>query len=142
MEDDIYNLFLTSEQGLSLFGTLRIRRPQLVAADGSARLPPLAPAATDALVPATQEITPILVTGSISVPFLSLFRQIPLRGTVYATAAGLFTIVLNSGNTQPAIGLQLIPYGSEDLGGFVVWRTTNFSELVFSALGRQLPTSV
>lgn len=140
MEDDIYNLFLTSEQGVSLFGTLRIRRPQAVVSGANLRLPPLAPVATDALVPATQEITPILVTGSISVPVLSLFRQIPLRGTVYATAAGLFTIVLDSGNARPAIGLQLIPYGGEDLGGFVVWGTSNFSELVFSALGRQLPT--
>jgi len=138
MEDDIYNLFLTSEQGLSLFGTLRIRR--LPAAGGTLPLP--APGAADALVPATQELTPIAITGAISVPLLALFRQIPLRGTMYGTAAGLFTIVLDSGNARPAIVLQITPFGSDDLGGFVVWGTGNFSELVFSALARQLPTGV
>lgn len=131
MEDDIYNLFLTSEQGLSLFGTLRIRRLPATVAGGA-----------DALVPATQELTPIAVTGSISVPLLALFRQIPLRGTMYGTAAGLFTIVLDSGNARPAVGLQITPFGSDDLGGFVVWSASNFSELVFSALARQLPTGV
>ena len=140
MEDDIYNLLLTSEQGLSLFGTLRIRRlpaAPVVPAD-TLRVP----TAADALVPATQELTPIAITGSITVPLLALFRQIPLRGTMYGTAAGLFTIVLDSGNARPAIGLQITPFGSVDLGGFVVWSTSNFSELVFSALARQLPTSV
>ena len=85
MEDDIFNLLLTSEQGASLFGTLRIRRPQPV--PGQAAVPVLAPplasapsAASGALVPATQEITPILVTGTLSVPVLSLFRLIPQIG--------------------------------------------------------------
>lgn len=142
MEDDIYNLLLTSEQGLSLFGTLRIRRLPAAASTSALHMPPSAPTAADALVPATQELTPIAITGSITVPLLALFRQIPLRGTMYGTAAGLFTIVLDSGNARPAIGLQITPFGSVDLGGFVVWSTSNFSELVFSALARQLPTSV
>lgn len=138
MEEDIYKLLLTSEQGVSLFGTLRIRRLPAAASDGTAA--PLA--AATALVPGTQELTPIAVTGAISVPLLALFREIPLRGTLYGTAAGMFTIVLDSGNVRPAVGLQITPFGSDDLGGFVVWGTSNISELVFSALARQLPSGV
>ena len=145
MEDYIYNLFLTSEQGWSLFGTLRIQIPPFTA-DGGApvmRAAPYAPslqtAPVDALAPATAELTPIPITGSLSVPLLSLFRQVPLRGTLYGTAAGIFTFVLDSGNARPAVGLQMTPFGSEDYGGFLVWSTSNFSELVFSLLARPLP---
>lgn len=136
MEDDIYNLFLTSEQGWSLFGTLRLRLAQPLTSGGSLRVPPLLDAA---LVPATQELTPLPITGSISIPMLLPFRAVPLRGIAFATAAGLFSIALDSGNARPSAGIQLFPFGSPDLGGFLVWGTSAYSELVFSALARQLP---
>lgn len=136
MEDDIYNLFLTSEQGWSLFGTLRLRLTQPLTSGGSLRLPPLLDAA---LAPATQQLTPLPITGSISIPLLLPFRAVPLRGIAFATPAGLFSFALDSGNARPAAGIQLFPFGSPDLGGFVVCGTSAYSELVFSALARQLP---
>lgn len=138
MEDDIYNLFLTSEQGWSLFGTLRLRLAQPAASGGSVRLPPLL---GEALVPATQELTPIPITGSISIPLLLPFRAVPLRGIAFATPIGLFSLALDSGNARPSAGIQLFPFGSPDLGGFVIWGATPYTELVFSALARQLPRS-
>jgi len=136
MEDEIYNLFLTSEQGWSLFGTLRLRRIEADMSTGSVRLPAQA---TEALVPVTQELVPVPVKGNISLPLLAPFRRVPLRGIAFATAAGLFSFALDSGNTRPSAGIQLFPFGSPDLGGFVIWGSSNYSELVFSVLARQLP---
>lgn len=136
MEDEIYNLFLTSEQGWSLFGTLRLRRIDPDTSTGSVRLPAQA---TEALVPVTQELVPVPVEGEISLPLLAAFRQVPLRGIAFATAAGLFSFALDSGNARPSAGIQLFPFGSPDLGGFVIWGSSNYSELVFSVLARQLP---
>lgn len=136
MEDEIYNLFLTSEQGWSLFGTLRLRRVEADTSTGSVRLPELS---EEALVPVTQELTPVPVAGELSVPLLAPFQQVPLRGIAFATAAGLFSFALDSGNARPSAGIQLFPFGSPDLGGFLVWGSTNLGELVFSVLARQVP---
>lgn len=136
MEDEIYNLFLTSEQGWSLYGTLRLRRIEPDTMTGSVRLPA---AASEALVPVTQELVPVPIEGEISLPLLAVFRQVPLRGIAFATAAGLFSFALDSGNARPSVGIQLFPFGSPDLGGFVIWGSSNYSELVFSVLARQLP---
>ena len=136
MEDEIYNLFVTSEQGWSLFGTLRLRRIEPDASTGSVRLPAQA---SEALVPVTQELVPVPIEGEISLPLLAAFRQVPLRGIAFATAAGLFSFALDSDNTRPSAGIQLFPFGSPELGGFVIWGSSNYSELVFSVLARQLP---
>lgn len=139
MQDDIYNLFLTNEQGWSVYGTLRLRLVQPLTDGGSVRLPPLL---GEALVPATQELTPIPVEGAISVPLLLPFREVPLRGIAFATPIGLFSFALDSGNARPSAAIQLFPFGSPDLGGFLIWSTGHFGELVFSTLARQLPRAL
>lgn len=135
MEDTIYSLFLTSEQGWSLYGTLRLRlRFPDAAATGSNALPPMV---REALQPSLQELTPIPLEGELSVPLLSPFRQVPLTGVAYGTAAGLLSLAADSGAARPRAGIQLFPF-SED-AGVLIWGATAYSELVFSVLARQLP---
>jgi hypothetical protein len=133
MEDTIYNLFLTSEQGWSLYGTMRLR---IRFDDGSAAMPPLVSALPQ---PLTQLVQPNPVEGDISIPLLTLFRRVPLRGLAYGTAAGLFSIVVDSGAAWPRLGLQLFFLGGEDLCGPLVWGASNFNDSAFSVLARQLP---
>lgn len=137
MEDTFYNLFLTSEQGWSLYGSMRLRiRFDDGSAGGGAALPPLLSAPPPAL---TQTVQPNPVEGDISIPLLTLFRRVPLRGLAYGTAAGLFSIVVDTGAAGPRLATQLFFLGGQDLGGPLVWSTSNFSELAFSVLARQVP---
>lgn len=132
MEDTIYNLFLTGEHGWSLYGTLRLRS---LAVDGVA-LPALR---SGSLQPVTVPVTLLPIEGELSIPLLTLFRQVPVRGVVYGTAAGSFSIAVDSGATWPRLRLQIFPLDIEGYGGVLAWGSSTFSELLFGVLARQVP---
>ena len=137
MEDTIYNLFLTGEHGWSLYGTLRLRS---LAVDGdtsgSAALPALR---SGSLQPVTLPVTLLPIEGELSIPLLTLFRQVPVRGVVYGTAAGSFSIAVDSGAAWPRLGWQIFPLDIEGYGGVLAWGSSTFSELLFGVLARQVP---
>lgn len=132
MEDTIHNLFLTGEHGLSLHGTLRLHS---LAVDGVA----LAPLRSGSLQPVTLPVTLLPIEGELSIPLLTLFRQVPVRGVVYGTAAGSFSIAVDSGAAWPRLGLQIFPLDIEGYGGVLAWGSSTFSELLFGVLARQVP---
>lgn len=138
MDDDIYTLLLTSGQGWSLVGSLRVR----YLAEGAARLGGVIPAVGgEQLQPANLELAVAALEGSIAVPLLSGWRQVALNGIGYGTAAGLFSIVLGNTSGQPAVAVQLfpLPTPTDELAGSVVWDTGSFGELVLSVLATRLP---
>jgi hypothetical protein len=135
MDEFIYNLVLTGEQGLSLFGTLRFRFTDPLAAVADGGVP--------ALLSEAQQIGTITVVvleleGAISIPLLTGFGRVPLNGALLATAAGPVTTLLSSIDAARPLTLQFNQISGTQIAGGLVWRPGQPTELVFSLLGTQL----
>ncbi|KQQ32444.1 hypothetical protein ASF61_15555 [Duganella sp. Leaf126] len=135
MNDFIYNLLLTGEQGLTLFGTLRFRFTDPLTAVPDGGVPSLL-AAHQQLGVVTAVLLPL--DGSIAIPLLTGFGRVPLQGFLIATAAGPITTILGStDNARPAF-VQFNQISGNQIAGGVQWRPADPAELVFSLLGTQL----
>ncbi|MET0319976.1 MAG: hypothetical protein ABW069_04540 [Duganella sp.] len=135
MDELIYNLLLTGEQGLSLFGTLRFRLTDPLAAvpDGGV------PALLNEIQPiGTVTVVLIPVEGAISIPLLTGFSRVPISGVLLATAAGPVTTLFGSNDSARPLFLQFNQFSGTQIAGGLVWRPGEPTELVFSLLGTQL----
>lgn len=135
MNDFIYNLILTGEQGLTLFGTLRYRFTDPVATVPDGGVPALL-AESRQLGVITAVILPL--EGSVSVPLLTGFGTVPLQGILLATAAGPITTILISNDPARQLALQFNQVSGNQIAGGLIWRPGEPAELVFSLLGIQL----
>lgn len=135
MDEFIYKLLLTGEQGLSLFGTLRFRftAPLAEVADGGvpALLAEIAPLGTVTVVA-------LPVEGTISVPLLTGFSRVPIAGALLATAAGPVTTLFGSNDPARPLFLQFNQISGTQVVGGLQWRTGQSNRLVFSTLGTRL----
>jgi CRISPR/Cas system endoribonuclease Cas6 (RAMP superfamily) len=135
MDEFIYNLLLTGEQGLSLFGTLRFRLtdPLTVVPDGGV------PALLNQIEPiGTVTVVLLPAEGTISIPLLTGFSRVPISGALFATAAGPVTTLFGSTDSARPLFLQFNQISGNQIAGGVVWRSGEPAELVFSLLGTQL----
>jgi len=135
MNDFIYNLILTGEQGLTLFGTLRYRFTDPLATVPDGGVPALL-AENQQLGVITAVVLP--VEGSVSIPLLTGFGRVPLQGVALATAAGPITTVLGSTDPARQVFVQFNQITGNQIAGGLVWRPGEPAELVFSLLGFQL----
>ncbi|MDR7048750.1 hypothetical protein J2X54_001198 [Duganella sp. 3397] len=135
MNDFIYNLILTGEQGLTLFGTLRFRFTDPLAAVPDGGVPALL-AENQQLGVITAVVIPL--EGSISMPLLTGFGRVPLQGVLLATAAGPITTVFGTADPARQIFVQFNQISGNQIAGGTVWRAGEPAELVFSLLGFQL----
>jgi hypothetical protein len=158
MEDFIYNLFLTSELGFSLPGTLRYRAAMTAEsatksatesiAVSTARSTPDAPTAGPAeaehaaAAPLPAQPIDLFETplqGVLVAPLLTGIAPVPLRGFLYSTAAGPLTVVLFNTGT-PQVSLQFNFLVTDTIAGGLAWQpvpSTQASAL-YSVLGRRV----
>lgn len=135
MDEFIYNLLLTGEQGLSLFGTLRFRftAPLAEVPDGGV------PALLAEIEPiGTVTVVALPVEGSISVPLLTGFSRVPISGVLLATAAGPVTTLFGSNDPARPLFLQFNQISGTQIAGGLQWRPGQPNRLVFSLLGTRL----
>lgn len=135
MNDFIYNLILTGEQGLTLFGTLRYRFTDPLASVPDGGVPALL-AENQQLGVITAVVLPL--EGSVSIPLLTGFGRVPMEGVALATAAGPVTTILGSADPARQVFVQFNQISSQQTAGGMVWRPGEPAELVFSLLGFQL----
>ena len=135
MNDFIYNLILTGEQGLTLFGTLRFRFTDPLAAVPDGGVPALL-AENQQLGVITAVVIPL--EGSISMPLLTGFGRVPLQGVLLGTAAGPITTIMDSTDSARRAFVQFNQISGNQIAGGVQWRPAEQGELVFSLLGTQL----
>ena len=147
MDEFIYSLLLTGEQGLSLFGTLRFRFAAPLAEAAQADQAVQAAKVADGGVPALlAEIAPLgtvtvvvlPVEGTISVPLLTGFSRVPIAGALLATAAGPVTTLFGSTDPARPLFLQFNQISGAQVVGGLQWRTGQTNRLVFSMLGTRL----
>ncbi|MET0319979.1 MAG: hypothetical protein ABW069_04555 [Duganella sp.] len=135
MDELIYNLLLTGEQGLTVFGTLRYRFTGPLAGTGDSET-------LAASYPPRQlgvvTVVPVPVAGTLSVPLLTGFGRVPIAGVVLVTpAAGLLTVFVSDDPARRLL-LQCNDIGTNRIAGGLLWRPRDPAELVFSLLGTRL----
>lgn len=135
MNDFIYNLILTGEQGLTLFGTLRFRLTNPLAEVPDGGVPALL-AENEQLGVITAVFIPI--EGSVAIPLLTGFGSVPLQGAILATPAAPLTTILGSSDPSRQVFVQFNQISGDKIAGGLVWRPGDPAELVFSFLGVQL----
>lgn len=135
MDEIIYNLLLTSEQGLTLFGTLRYRLTFPAAPVGDGGVPALLAEASNI---GTVTVVALPANGSIAIPLLTGLGRVPLAGVALATAAGPVTTLLSSTDINRRLFLQFNQISSNRIAGGLLWRGGQPGEIAFSLLGTQL----
>lgn len=135
MDEIIYNLVLTSEQGLTLFGTLRYRITFPAAPLGDGGVPSLLAEVSNV---GTVTVVALPANGTIAIPLLTGLGRVPVSGVVLATAAGPVSTLLVSTDASRPLFLQFNQISSNRIAGGLLWRGGQPAELAFSLLGTQL----
>lgn len=135
MDEFIYNLLLTGEQGLTLLGTLRYRFVEQATAVADGGVPAVL---AEAQQIGTITVVALPVAGTISVPLLTGFSRVPISGLVLATAAGPVATLFGSNDPQRPLFTQFNQISSNRIAGGLLWRPGQPGELAFSMLGTQL----
>lgn len=141
MEEIIYRLLLTGAQGLTLFGTLRLRvLPQLAATlDGA--LPsaaPLAVALAAAQPLGTATFVAVPLQGTLSVPLLTGLRSVPLNGVLLLSPAAGLAYDMSSADPARPLLLKFNNLDGVRIAGGVSWRPGDPVLLALSLLGTRL----
>ena len=144
MDEVIYNLLLKTAQGLTLLGTLRYRLTSTQPAHGGASALP-----TGADLPAllshvqqqsTTELFVYQVEGSVTVPLVTGLTPVPIAGiALFALIGPPVTTITSSAEPARNLFFQFNQLDNEHIAGGLVWRPGEPGELIFSALGTQLP---
>lgn len=139
MEETIYNLLLTGEQGIALFGTLRVRvlapaAPGLALPVQAALLP--APVAAQPLGTATFVALPL--QGSLSVPLLTGFGRVPLNGVLLLSPAAGLAYDLSSNEPSRRLIVKFNNTEGVRIAGGLLWQPGSPAQLAFSFIGTRL----
>lgn len=135
MDEIVYNLLLTSPQGLTLLGTLRYRYTDLEAlqaGDVSALL-------EQAQQVGTAEFTLFKLQGTLSVPLLTGFSPVPVEGLSFVSLLGpTLTNLLSSSDPARRLDMQFNFIDNNHIGGGLLWGPGTLRQTPFSILGTRL----
>lgn len=136
MDEVIYNLLLTTREGLSLPGTLRFdyAYPEEQQSSGD-----FARMLAESLRRPRIEVVSVPLKGMLSVALLDGMRSLPLSGFGLVTPAAPLTTLFTSEDPTRAINLQFNSFNLREIFGGLVWRQGQPGQLVFSLLGTPLP---
>ncbi|MET0319978.1 MAG: hypothetical protein ABW069_04550 [Duganella sp.] len=138
MDEVIYQLLLKTGQGLTLPGTLRFRLSSTEPLKRDAADWPALLAQTQQQ--ATLDLVAYALEGSISIPFLTGLRPVPLTGTALFLFIGpLVTAFLGDTDPTRSVFLQVNELDAEHLSGGLVWRSGEPGELILSLLATLAP---
>lgn len=145
MDESIYNVLLTSELGLSVFGTLRIDYDPGTVLPDSAGQPPAILEQLRSQAPSQAqyiEINEAPLAGTLTAPRLTGLAPVRLTGVIYsAVGFPLSAVLFNTGT--PSVVLQFGFFSRVVLVGGLLWQPgppgTAFT-VPFSLLARQVGT--
>lgn len=132
MEEFLYSLLLTGQQGLTLPGTARLQVDFSAGADsmGALAAPPLQrPIIEVSLVP---------VTGVITIPLLAGLAPIPVSGVCYLGVIAPFWFTVSGGSLLTPLNMQFNFSGNNNIIGGVSWRRGQPLGRAFGMLGTRL----
>ena len=147
MDESVFTLLLKTAQGLTLFGTLRFSIDFSQSVDPAQAAKAAAPGVADlARVYAqvqqqdTFDLFVYRIDGSVVIPFVTGLRPVPITGLALFTFLGPPVSFITS-SSDPARNLffQWNQLTNDNIAGGLVWRPGEPGELIFSALGTQLP---
>ena len=135
MDEIVYNLLLTSPQGLTLLGTLRYRYTDLDAlqtGDVSAIM-------EQAQQVSTVEFSLFKLQGTLSVPLLTGYSPVPVEGFSLVSLLGpTLTNLLSSTDAARRLDMQFNFIDNNHIGGGMLWRPGTLRQTPFSILGTRL----
>ena len=136
MDEIVYNLLLTSPQGLTLLGTLRYRFTDLDALQGA----DVAALIEQAQQVSTAEFTIFRLQGTLSVPLLTGFSPVQIDGIALVSLLGPpLTYLFSSSDPSRRLDLQFNIIDNNHIGGGLLWRPGTLRQTPFSILGTRLP---
>lgn len=143
MDESIINLLLKTAQGLTLFGALRFRIDFTQPADGPANAAAagadVAKLYSQVQQQTTFELFAYRIDGSVTIPFVTGLRPVPITGLALFTFLGPpATFITSSTESQRNLFFQFNQLTNDNSAGGLVWRPGEPGELIFSALGTQL----
>lgn len=147
MDESVFTLLLKTAQGLTLFGTLRFSidftQPVDAAQAANAAKPGTGDVASlfsQVQQQATFDLFAYRIDGSVTIPFVTGLRPVPITGLALFTFLGPPATFITS-STDPTRNLffQWNQLTNDNIAGGLVWRPGEPGELIFSALGTQLP---
>lgn len=147
MDESVFTLLLKTAQGLTLFGTLRFSidftQPVDPAQAANAAQPGTGDVASlfsQVQQQATFDLFAYRIDGSVTIPFVTGLRPVPITGLALFTFLGPPATFITS-STDPTRNLffQWSQLTNDNIAGGLVWRPGEPGELIFSALGTQLP---
>jgi len=147
MDESVFTLLLKTAQGLTLFGTLRFSidftQPVDPAQAANAAKPGTGDVASlfsQVQQQATFDLFAYRIDGSVTIPFVTGLRPVPITGLALFTFLGPPATFITS-STDPTRNLffQWNQLTNDNIAGGLVWRPGEPGELIFSALGTQLP---
>ena len=135
MDEIVYNLLLTSPQGLTLLGTLRYRFTDLDALQGA----DVAALIEQAQQVSTAEFTIFRLQGTLSVPLLTGFSPVPIEGLSFVSLLGpTLTNLFSSREPLRRLDMQFNFIDNSHIGGGLLWRPGTLRQTPFSILGTHL----
>jgi hypothetical protein len=135
MNETIFNLLLTGEGGVALFGTLRFAVADTAPPVAAAL--PVALGAPQPLGLVTVGVYPL--QGSLSIPLLTGFGRVPLTGALLVTPAAGLAYVMSGGEPGRQAILKFNNIDGARIAGGVQWRYGDAgASLVLSFLGTRL----
>lgn len=136
MDEIVYNLLLTSPQGLTLLGTLRYRFTDLDALQGA----DVAALIEQAQQVSSAEFTIFRLQGTLSVPLLTGFSPVRIDGIALVSLLGPpLTYLFSSSDPSRRLDLQFNIIDNNHIGGGLLWRPGTLRQTPFSILGTRLP---
>ena len=150
MDESVFTLLLKTAQGLTLFGTLRFSidfTQPVDPAQAASAASPAAPGTGDVASllsqvqqQATFELFAYRIDGSVTFPFVTSLRPVPITGLALFTFLGPpATFITSSTDPTRNVFFQWNQLTNDNIAGGLVWRPGEPGELIFSALGTQLP---
>lgn len=132
MEEFLYSVLLTGQQGLTLPGTARLQ------VDFSAGANSMEALAAAPLQRPIIEVSLVPVTGAVVIPLLSGLRPIPVSGVCYLGLFGPLWFVVRGGSLFTPLVMQFNFSANNTIIGGVSWRRGQPLGRAFGMLGTRL----